>query len=390
MTIDALRALLAGPGVAALLTALPSARLVGGCVRDTLLQRPVHDIDLATPLPPDAVTEALAQAGIRVIPTGLSHGTVTALIGGAGYEITTLRRDVETDGRHAVVAFSDDWREDAARRDFTINALSLTPSAELFDYFGGQDDLRAGAVRFVGDPATRITEDRLRVLRFFRFQARYGRVAPTADTLAAIAAAAPALPVLSAERIWSELQRILAAPNPAEAIDLMQHLGVLQAVLPEGADPARLRRLVESGAPPDPLLRLAALLDGDAAEAAVRLRLSNAQANTLFALRDPAIPAEDSALGPWLADVPKPILLGRAWLAGASPELRARLLEHPVPHFPLEGRDVLALGIAPGPAVGAAVRAVRAWWIAEGADADRPACLRRLAEYVQANPDAGG
>jgi poly(A) polymerase/tRNA nucleotidyltransferase (CCA-adding enzyme) len=379
----ALLALLQGDSVRTLLATLPGARLVGGCVRDALLGRPVNDIDLATPLPPDEVIRALQQARIRVIPTGILHGTVTALIAGIGYEITTLRRDVETDGRHAVVAFSDDWREDAARRDFTINAFSLTPDGEVHDYFHGLDDLAAGHVRFVGDPATRIAEDRLRVLRFFRFQARYGRTPPAAAALAAMTAAAPSLPLLSAERIWSELQRILAAPNPCDAIDLMNDLGVLQAVLPEGANPSRLRRLVEAGAPADPMLRFAALLDGDAGCAAERLRLSNEQSETLLALRLPGIPTEGKPLGPWLADIAKPVLTGRLWLAGASRPFIEQVAAHPVPRFPLEGRDVVALGIAPGPTVGAALRAVRAWWCEGGALADREACLQRLETILQ-------
>jgi len=369
--------------LAAVLDALPAARLVGGCVRDALLARPVADIDLATPDPPDSVTHALQQAGIRVIPTGLSHGTVTAALDGAAYEVTTLRRDLQTDGRHAVVAFTDDWREDAARRDFTINALSMTRVGEVYDYFGGLADLHDGRVRFVGAPAARIAEDRLRVLRFFRFQARYGRVPPDGDALSAIAAAAPALPLLSPERIWSELQRILAVPDPCDAIELMDGLGVLRAILPEGADPMRLRRLVAAGAPPDPLLRLAALLDGDPGRVAARLRLSNEQAETLSALRNPGMPEAGDKIGPFLADTPRPILLGRLWLAGASEELIRQVSHHPVPVFPVEGRDVVAHGVAPGPPVGMALRKVRNWWLAGGAVADRDSCLRRLEAELQ-------
>jgi poly(A) polymerase/tRNA nucleotidyltransferase (CCA-adding enzyme) len=165
----------------------------------------------------------------------------------------------------------------------------------------------------------------------------------------------------------------------------MQELGVLEAVLPEGANPARLRRLVASGAPAEPILRFAALLDGDAALAAERLRLSNEQAETLLALRAPGVPAEDAPLGPWLADIDKPILLGRLWLAGASPGFIGRVGEHKVPRFPLEGRDVVALGVAPGPPVGVALRAARAWWTAGGALADREACLQRLREILSSD-----
>src|SRR6478752_9303680 len=167
-------AFLAEPALAAVMAALPEARVVGGAVRDTLAPREVREIDLATPRTPEQVTQALREAGLRAVPTGLAHGTVTAVSDGQGFEVTTLRRDVQTDGRRAVVAFTDDWRADAARRDFTINAMSLTRAGEVFDYFGGIADLRAGVLRFVGDPATRIAEDYLRILRYFRFLARYG------------------------------------------------------------------------------------------------------------------------------------------------------------------------------------------------------------------------
>ena len=195
-----LPAFLSDPAVGAIFDALPHARIVGGAVRDALIGRAVADIDLATPDTPDAVAAALARSGIRCVPTGLDHGTQTAVVNGRGYEITTLRRDVETDGRHAVVAFTDDWREDAARRDFTINAMSMTRDGAVFDYFGGQADLRAGIVRFVGDAATRIAEDYLRILRFFRFFARYGGT-PDPAAVAAIRDALPGLAGLSVERV---------------------------------------------------------------------------------------------------------------------------------------------------------------------------------------------
>ena len=196
------------------MAALPEARVVGGAVRDALAGRAVTDIDLATPRTPEQVTEALQAAAIRAVPTGIEHGTVTAVVDGRGFEVTTLRRDVETDGRHAVVAFTDDWRADAARRDFTINAMSMTRTGEVFDYFGGISDLHAGVVRFVGDPAIRIAEDYLRILRFFRFFARYGRGAADTAALAAIRGGVPGLARLSVERVWSELARILRRPIP--------------------------------------------------------------------------------------------------------------------------------------------------------------------------------
>lgn len=379
------------PAVQAVLTALPRARLVGGCVRDALAGLPVGDIDLATPDPPDAVMAALAAAGLRAVPTGLAHGTVTAISRHRGFEVTTLRRDVATDGRHARVAWTDDWREDAARRDFTINAMSMTPDGALFDYFGGVDDLAAGRVRFVGDPGRRIAEDYLRVLRFFRFQARYGRVPPEPAVAAAITAAVPHLARLSVERVWSELKRLLAVPDPGPALALAAELGVLAGVLPEGVDPDRLAPLIAAGAPADPLLRLAAMLRGDASALAARLRLSGAERSRLLALRAPPVPApgdDDAALRRQLADTPAAVLIGRTWLAGGvGPEweaLRARLATLPRPVFPLAGRDALRLGLSAGPAVGAALREVAAWWRAGGCIADAQACRDELARRLPA------
>jgi len=387
MVADA--AFLSDPAVASLFAALPDARAVGGCVRDALARQPIADIDLATPLPPDAVASALAAAGIRAIPTGLDHGTITALIDGRGFEVTTLRRDVVTDGRHAEVAWTDDWQVDAARRDFTINAMSMTPDGTLFDYFGGQADLRAGRVRFVGDAALRVAEDHLRVLRFFRFHARYGTGAPDADALAAVAAGAASVARLSVERVWSELKRILAAPDPAASVALMDRLGVLAFVLPEGADPAALARLRAAGAPPDPILRLGALLTGDPAALATRLRLSHAEADRLRALRAPPLTpdASDAALRRALAVDAAGTLIDRTWLAGrtgpAWNRLRTRLATTPRPVFPLEGRDVLAAGLPPSPRVGQLLRAVEGWWMKGGCVADAAACRAELARLAR-------
>ena len=411
------------PGLMAVLTALPEARLVGGVVRDVLAGRAPTDVDLTTPQPPDAVMRMLQRAGIRAMPTGIDHGTVTAVVEGRGFEVTTLRRDVETDGRHALVAFTDDWRADAARRDFTINAMSATRDGAVFDYFGGVADLQAGIVRFVGDPATRIAEDYLRILRFFRFLARYGGALPDLAALGAIRAGLPGLAQLSAERVWRELTSILAAPDPRGAVRLMAELGVLAAVVPEGVAPDRLDRLVAAGAPADPVLRMAALLAGDPAAFGERLRLSTAEQERLVALRAAPLPRpemDDAALRRLLADTEPAILVDRTWLADepdlsggsaqelaeggtppGSPEpglklaeqrdgepapdgaaLRARLAALPRPVFPLEGRDVLALGLAPGPPVGALLRAVRAWWMAGGCVADADACRAELARLA--------
>ena len=382
-------AFLAEPALAVVIAALPEARVIGGAVRDTLAGRAVTEIDLATPRTPEQVTEALQAVAIRVVPTGIEHGTVTAVVDGRGFEVTTLRRDVETDGRHAVVAFTGDWRADAARRDFTINAMSLTRTGEVFDYFGGVSDLHAGVVRFVGDPAIRIAEDYLRILRFFRFFARYSRGAADTAALVAIRGGVPGLARLSVERVWSELARILSAPDPRAAVGLMEEAGVLGAVLPEGADPARLAWLIEAGAPDDPLLRLAALLTGDAVALSARLRLSAAERDRLVALRAGPVPRpgeDDAALRRLLAGETRELLIDRAWLAGGdAPEwvaLRARLAALPRPVFPLEGRDVLALGEPEGPRVGVLLRAVRQWWLDGGCVAGEEACRRELARRM--------
>lgn len=378
-------AFLGEPALAAVLAALPEARVVGGAVRDTLANRPVTEVDLATPQTPEAVTKALQASRLRAVPTGIEHGTVTAVSDHQGFEITTLRRDVETDGRHAVVAFTDDWREDAARRDFTINAMSMTRDGAVYDYFGGIADLRAGLIRFVGDPATRIAEDFLRILRFFRFFARYGAGTPDAAAAAAIRHGLHGLAELSVERVWSELSRILATPDPRGAVSLMDELGVLRAVLPEGAEPSGLARLVAAGAPAEPVLRLAALLTGDAAVVAARLRLSAADRDRLAALRTGPVarPGDDDAtLRRLLADTEPALLIDRAWLVGGgAPEweaLRKRLAAQTPPVFPLEGRDVLALGEPEGPRVGALLRAVRRWWLDGGCVAGRDACMAEL------------
>jgi poly(A) polymerase len=363
--------------------ALPDARVVGGAVRDVVAQRPVADIDLATPQPPDAVVAALAAAGLRAVPTGLDHGTVTAVVNGRGFEVTTLRRDLETDGRHAIVAFTSDWQQDALRRDFTINALSMARDGAVFDYFDGLADLHGGRVRFVGDAAARIGEDYLRILRFFRFHARYGRVPPDSATLAALTAGIPGLAQLSAERVWGELFRILAAPDPLAAVMLMAELGVLAAIAPEVSCPDRLAVLVDNGAPPDPILRLAAMLTSDPAAFAHRLKLSNEQRDRLARLQTAPVARpedDDDALRRLLANFQRADLIDRTWLdatPGVIP-LRRRLADMPQPVFPLEGRDVLGLGIPPGPRVGALLREVRQWWLDGGCLANRSACQAEL------------
>ncbi|HEY0423151.1 MAG TPA: CCA tRNA nucleotidyltransferase [Rhodopila sp.] len=377
-------AFLRDPALGRVWDALPDARVVGGAVRDALAERPVADIDLATPSSPADVTEALKQAAIKVVPTGLAHGTVTAVVAGRGFEVTTLRRDITTDGRHAVVAFTADWRLDASRRDFTINAMSMARDGTVFDYFDGQADLHAGRVRFVGDPATRIAEDYLRVLRFFRFYARYARVPPDPATLDALRAGASGLPRLSVERVWTELRRILEAPEPTPAILLMHLLGIWEAVLPEAPAIDRM-----AGLPADPVLRLAAMLTGDPLALAARLKLSNGDRDRLVRLLATPHPSgTDADLRRLLADHLPQDLIDRTWLDGAA-DVRRRLTGMKRPVFPLEGRDVVAAGIPQGPRVGALLRAVRQWWLDGGCVADHAACLANLAPLADPSKIGG-
>ncbi|MDE1897316.1 MAG: CCA tRNA nucleotidyltransferase [Rhodospirillales bacterium] len=370
------------PGMDEVWAALPEARVVGGAVRDMLAGYEVADVDFASPLKPEAVMARAKAAGLKAVPTGIEHGTVTIIAAGRGFEVTTLRRDKETDGRHAVVEFTDDWREDAARRDFTMNAMSLTQGGEVFDYFGGRADLAAGIVRFVGAPGARIAEDYLRILRFFRFFARYGQGAADAEAVAAIAAGREGLRRLSVERVWSEVKKILAAPDPVPAMALMQKTGVLDIVLP-GADVARLAALVAKGAPVEPLLRLAALTDEELAE---RLRLSGAEAVLLAGWRETFVlrPGdEDAALRRALADSPHEALIGQSWLwDGDGAGLRARLAGMARPVFPLQGRDLVALGIEPGPRLGVVLAEARRWWMEGGCVADRAECLARARDFA--------
>jgi poly(A) polymerase len=386
---------LRAPATAKVLGALPGSRAVGGAVRDALAGLPVADVDVAAPFPPEEIMARLLAAGCKVFETGLAHGTVTAVWDHQPIEVTALRRDVLTDGRHAEVAWTTDWREDAARRDFTINAMSLGADGVLHDYFGGRDDLARGKVRFVGDPATRLAEDYLRLLRFFRFQARYGKGAPDAAALAAIRAAIPGLARLSVERIWMEIKRILMVAEPAPTLALMAELGVLPAILPEIAAPdlACLARLVALEAPAEPLRRLAAL-GGAAPGLAARLKLSTAESRALRFLQEAAIPGADTdAAGfrRWRAQhgaVALDMQDAALWLAdardGAAPlraALRATLHAEAAPVFPVQGRDLLAAGATPGPSLGALLAKLEDFWIAGGCVADRDTCLaeaRRL------------
>ena len=368
------------------------ARFVGGSVRDALLGRPIGDIDIATPASPERVIELLEKTGIKVVPTGLTHGTITAIVPPRHFEITSLRRDVETYGRRARVAFDADWASDAARRDFTINAIFLALDGAIDDPVGGLADLRARRVRFVGDPATRIAEDVLRLLRYYRFEARFGTGAGDLEARAACRAAAHLLPTLSGERVAQELVRLLETPDPIAVLQMMQEDSVLEVVLPEARRLDRLRRLIEIESEADPLLRLAALIevDGEGATAlAARLRFSNARRDRLRGLSRP-----------WPVDQRGDVREQRralyrlgveryravAWLMAAEGEVSRSQLTQLLdlagswtpPVFPLDGRDVTTLGIPTGERVGQLLATVRDWWEAGDFTADRAACLAYL------------
>jgi poly(A) polymerase len=396
--------------VAALRAGGQEVRFVGGCVRDALAHRPVKDVDLATPDKPEAVMRLLAAAGIRTIPTGIEHGSVTALVGDRKFEITTLRRDVETDGRHARVAYTDDWAADADRRDFTINALSATPDGDVYDLNDGIADLAHGRIRFVGIAKRRIGEDVLRLLRYFRFFGDYGRPPADADAIAACRSEASKLSTLSGERVRDELLKILMVPSPADVAVMMRGLGVFAHILPEAGDVGRLRMLswLETRAikidsvQPDALRRLAALIgtDGAGAEvAARRLRLSNRDMLHLVTLVAPpadigpnldavalrralhrlgAATVRDLALLAWageLAITPRiPAARTQKWIGilEACDAWRGAT-------FPLTGADVMtALAIPEGPRVGELLGAVEAWWEDGDYQASREQCLAKL------------
>lgn len=403
--------------VAALTADGGEVRFVGGCVRDSVLHRPVHDIDIATHDPPERVMMLLERAAIRAIPTGIDHGTVTAVIGQAHFEITTLRRDVETFGRRARVEFTNDWAADAARRDFTMNALFCRPDGMIFDPFDGLPDIGAGRIRFVGDPVRRIDEDALRLLRFFRFYAHYGKPPPDADALNACRMQAGKLATLSGERISGELFKLLQAPEPTAVLLLMQGERVLQHVLPEARDFGRLRVLTfletrgilrpHLGA--DPLRRLAALLPADRSAVetvAGRLRLSSAQTERLLAI---AVPAERPDIAGGMRGARRMLyrvgpdrfrdLVLLAWAERRSVENRPPAAESErwialldaadgwqSPRLPVGGHDVLALGVEHGVAVGVVLGKVEQWWMDADFEPGREEALAYLKTLVGGSP----
>jgi poly(A) polymerase len=381
------------------------ARFVGGAIRNALLGREVADIDIATPFLPQEVVRRLEAAKIASVPTGIEHGTVTAIVNGKPFEVTTLRRDVSTDGRRATVAFSTDWAEDAQRRDFTINALYAAADGEIFDYCGGLADIEAGRVRFIGDAAARIREDYLRILRLFRFHAWYGKGEIDAEALRAAAAEKGSLTQLSGERIQKEMLRLLEAENPVPMLRAMAASGILSDILPGALNIARLERLAAIDSvnffASDAVLRLAALLGKDPAQVqaiADRFKLSNADRARLEDLagakekivsylsirevrkllyRIGAARFKDRVFLRWAED-PKEsnAIQWRALLALADAWQR--------PVFPLNGSNVMAAGVTEGPLVGRILAEVEEWWIDSDFTEDEFSLAERLKAVVQA------
>ena len=387
----------ARPGAHAVLAALDAAgdqtRIVGGAVRDALLGLPVSDVDLATRLLPDMVVARLTAAGITAVPTGIAHGTVTAVTHGEAFEVTTLRRDIATDGRHATVEFSDDWQVDASRRDFTINALYANAvTGTISDFYAGIADLAERRVRFIGPPLQRIAEDHLRILRFFRFHARFGRGPLDAPGLAACAARANDLMALSRERVRGEVLKLLEVADPVPTVTTMLAHGIFAPVLPEIEAVAALTRVVAAEAalalPPSPLRRLAALLPRDAATldaVATRLRLSNIERARLVAsagrggtlLEHAYHNGADSALDRLALDAKLPL--------SADAKTSAQTLQVWIrPRLPISGKDLIARGIMPGPEVSRRLAGFERVWIAAGFPHD-PTRIAMLVDHALVN-----
>ena len=362
------------PGIKRLLKALDAknghVRFVGGAVRDLLLDEEPGDLDLATSHSPQDVVRSLESAGIKAVPTGIEHGTITAVSSNTVVEVTTLRSDVSTDGRRATVAFTDDWQQDAARRDFTINAIYADPfTGELFDYYGGIDDLKSRTVRFIGEPLQRIAEDHLRILRYFRFHSRYGHGEPDPAAIAACCARANDLMALSRERIADELLKLLSLPDPTPTVRLMLGCNLFAPVIPEIENADRLSLLVtaekQACIAPDPIRRLAALLPADPGiveKVGARLKLSNKARKRLSSAAE-----SDLGLGP------KPLAyrlgtegaLDRLLLA-SRPVEAAEILRWAPPRLPISGGELIERGVAQGPDVARTLRRIEDAWEAQG------------------------
>ena len=354
---------------------LLNARVVGGAVRDVLLQVPIKDIDFASPLTPEQITDICKKNGITTIPTGIKHGTITIRYNNRNYEITTLRKDVSSDGRHAEIAFTDDWKEDSSRRDFTINAFYLDYDGNIYDYHNGKSDLQNKLVRFIGEPNTRITEDFLRILRFFRFNAQIGSAVIDENALNACAALSSGIKKLSSERIASEFLRLLEQPCPEKALELMQKTCVLKQFLKEAVSD-RLSRYLQKEAlyniPISALARLSSVLPSDLIviqRIAKRLKFSQKQKEilcTLAKIRQEITKAvaDISALYEILYDNPKELVLQGLLLSDEAPKDFVKIIKEweNIP-FPLTGQDVIDLGIPQSARIGELLKETRKWWL---------------------------
>jgi poly(A) polymerase len=379
-------------------------RIVGGAVRNALMSRPVYEVDFATTATPDKITALASAAGIKTVPTGIEHGTVTLVIGGRGFEVTTLREDIETDGRRAVVKFGRDWEADARRRDFTVNAISVDSNGTIHDPVGGYPDVVVRRIRFIGDPDQRIAEDRLRILRLFRFHAEYGEGPIDGAGLSAAIRAREGLRELSAERIGLEMRRIVLARRAPETVSLMQEVGILTIVLGGVGYLAQFARAVHgeeaTAATPVVATRLAVLacrIEEDVARIVERLRLSNAERDRILATISAAgafttVPGPNEArralyhLG--AEAYQDGVIHAFAWSGTPEdPQAWRALYELPArwtaPLFPLGGRDIIGKGVA-GPAVGELLRAVEAWWIEQDFAPDEAALRTRLQQMMAA------
>jgi len=351
------------------------ARFVGGCVRDALLGQVSDDLDVCTDLPPETVLEVLSNAGLKVIPTGLKHGTVTALIGEHKYEITTLRVDVQSFGRHADVAFTKSWLEDAARRDFTVNALYMEISGTLHDYYGGMSDLEKGIIQFIGDADTRIEEDYLRVLRFFRFYGRYGQGAPDVRSFKACADAYDKLGDLSAERISRELLQVLGASDPIKALSQMQRAGILRAVINDEVSLNSLEGMLKLPIASDPINRLSAFLGGRAElakKSSKKFRLSAKADKRLALMCREYIPPDLNILGQKsrLYKLGAQAFKDQVLLSWSMHPAESRFSDYlelieewTIPHCPVSGKDLLKIGITAGPDLGVILKQIEEVWI---------------------------
>ena len=374
------------------------ARFVGGCVRDTLVNRKVVDIDIATTLKPDDVIERLKKNKIKFAPTGLDHGTVTAIVEGHPFEVTTLRKDIETFGRHAEVEFTDSWLEDAERRDFTINAMSANIEGDVFDPFNGIEDLRLGHVRFVGDAKTRIEEDVLRILRFFRFHAHFGKGEADAVALKACKDTSGEIKNLSIERITHEVFKILSSDNSADVWQLMLDNNIVESFLPEAKNTKALSKLIkleyEHQSEPFVLRRFAALLDVTAEKVLAigkHLRFSKEQTRNLVKmvkhLEEISLEMDEVNIKKQVYllgnDMVRNLLLLKASKVeelGGFKKLYEVATSFRAPRFPLVGNDILVLGVKPGPEVGQVLSEVEEWWLEKDFVPNREECLKILSE----------